>query len=71
MKYGQNFLSHPVKSDMRIYESVCKIATGWGDNYRTGYLVDYSYFKDCYKMIAIDLSKQMLIQKHYSQLNSL
>ena len=29
--------------------------TGQGDDYATGYLLDYPYFK---KLIAIDLSKQ-------------
>ena len=35
-----------------------KIATGQGDDYTTGCLLDYTYFKDSYKMIAVDLSKQ-------------
>ena len=39
-------------------ENIRKIATGQGDDYATGCLLDYSYFKDYYKMIAIDLSKQ-------------
>ena len=35
-----------------------KIATGQGDNYTTGCLLDYLYFKEHDKLIAIDLSKQ-------------
>ena len=35
-----------------------KIATGQGDDYKTGCLLDYPYCKGNYKMIAIDLSKQ-------------
>ena len=31
-----------------------KVATGQGDDYVTGYLLDYSYFKNYYKMIATD-----------------
>ena len=38
-----------------------RIATGQGDDYTTGCLLDYSYFKENYKMIAIDLSKQQVI----------
>ena len=38
-----------------------KIATGQGDDYTTGCLLDYPYFKDSYKMIAIDLSKQQAL----------
>ena len=42
----------------KTYKNIRKIATGQGDNYPTGCLLDYSYFKDHYKLIAIDLSKQ-------------
>ena len=35
-----------------------KNATGQGDDYTTAFLLDYLYFKENYKMIAIDLSKQ-------------
>ena len=38
-----------------------KIATGQGDDSATGCLLDYPYFKDSYKMIAIDLSKQQAL----------
>ena len=34
---------------------------GQEDDYTTGCLLDYSYFKDHYKMIAIDLSKQQAL----------
>ena len=46
------------KKDMRTYENNQKIATGEEDDYATGYLLDYIYFKDYYKMIAIDLNKE-------------
>ena len=35
-----------------------KIATGTGDDYTTGCLLDYQYFRDHYQLIAVDLSKQ-------------
>ena len=38
-----------------------KIATGQRDDYTTGCLLDYSYFADTYKMIAVDLSKQQAL----------
>ena len=44
-----------------INENIRKIATGQGDDYTTGCLLDYSYFKENYKMIAIDLSKQQAL----------
>ena len=39
------------------YENIWKIATGQGDDYTSCCLLDYNYFKNYYKMIAIDLSK--------------
>ena len=55
---GRNFLDQIVKVSLRTYNSIKKIATGQGDDYTTGCLLDYSYFKICNKFIAIDLSKQ-------------
>ena len=46
---------------MRKYDNTRKIATGQADNYITGCLLDYPYFKGYYKMIVIDLSKQQAL----------
>ena len=35
----------------RTYESIRKVTTGQGDDYTTGCLLDYPYFKKNYKMI--------------------
>ena len=43
---------------MGTYSNNTKIATGQGDNYTTGCLLDYPCFKEHYKLIAIDLGKQ-------------
>ena len=40
------------------HENIRKTATGKGDDYTIGCLLDYFYFQDHYKMIAIDSSKQ-------------
>ena len=53
----KKFFYQPVKNDNITYESIRKVATGQV-NYITGCLLDYAYFKNYYKMIAIDLSKQ-------------
>ena len=45
----------------KTYENIRKIVTGQGDDYATGCLLDYSYFKNHYKRIAIDSSKQQAI----------
>ena len=34
------------------------MSTGYGDDYTTGCLLDYTYFKDNYRLTAVDLSKQ-------------
>ena len=41
--------------------NIRKISTGQGDDYTTGCLLDYAYFKNYYKMITIDLSKQQAL----------
>ena len=43
---------------IRKYNQIRKIATGQWDDYTTGCLLDYQYFKDHYQLIAVDLSKQ-------------
>ena len=58
---GRNFFDQPINSMTKTYENIRKIAAGQGDDYTTGCLLDYSYFKENYKMIAIDLSKQQAL----------
>ena len=61
MTDGKIFLDQPAKSDMRTYENIQKIATGQGNDYTTSCLLDYNYFNNYYKIIAIDLSKQQAL----------
>ena len=55
---GSNFFDQPIKNDLKTNDNIRKIATGQGDDYTTGLLLDYPYFKKHYKLIAMDLSKQ-------------
>ena len=57
----RNFFDQPVKDDLITYDNIRKIAIGQGDDYTTGCLLDYPYFKNYYKMIAIVLSKQQAL----------
>ena len=41
-----------------LYDEMRKVSTGYGDDYTTGCLLDYAYFKDNYKLTAVDLSKE-------------
>ena len=61
MIHGRNFFDQPINSMSKTHENIRKIATDKGDDYTTGCLLDYPYFKDHYKMIAIDLSKQQAL----------
>ena len=58
---GENFFDQLVKNNKVTYENIRKIVTGQGDDYTTGCLLDYPFFKDSYKMIAVDLSKQQAL----------
>ena len=58
---GKNFFDQPVKNNKITNESIRKIAAGRGDDYTTGCLLDYAYFRDIYKIIATDLSKQQAL----------
>ena len=55
---GRNFFDQPINNMTKTYKNIRKITAGQGDDYTTGCLLDYSYFKENYKLIAIDLSKQ-------------
>ena len=55
---GRNFYDQPINDSIRKYNEIRKIATGKGDNYATGFLLDYDYFKKNYQLIAVDLSIQ-------------
>ena len=55
---GRSFFDHPIKNDLKTCDNIRKIRAGQGDDYTTGCLLDYPYFKKYYKLIAIDLSNQ-------------
>ena len=57
----ENFFDQPMKDNKVTYENIRKVATGKGDNYTTDCLLDYPYFRDSYKMIALDLSRQQAL----------
>ena len=42
----KNFFEQPRNSGLKTYENIRKTATGQRDDYTTGCLLDYSYFKD-------------------------
>ena len=56
---------------MRRYNNILKIAIGQGDDYTTGCLLDYNYFNNYYKMIAINLNKQQNLDTDPKEYNKL
>ena len=54
---GKNVFDQPINSMTKTDKNIRKVVTGQGDDYTTGCLLDYTYFKKYYKMIAVDLSK--------------
>ena len=56
------FFDLPIKTEEETYEKIIDI--GRNNEYTTGNLLDYNYFKKLYKLIAIDLSKQQVLQEN-------
>ena len=52
----------PIKTEEQAYGKI--IDTSRNNEYTTGNLLDYDYFKKHYKLIAIDLSKQQALQEN-------
>ena len=52
----RNFDDNPIESEK--YRELKKVMIGKGEDYTTGSLLDYNYFKKHYKLVAVDLSKQ-------------
>ena len=55
---GRNFYDQPINNSIKQYDEIRNISTGQGDDYTTGCLLDYSYFRRNYRLTATDLSKQ-------------
>ena len=55
---GRNFYDNPIENDIEKYRELEKVMIGKGEDYTTGSLLDFNYFKKHYKSGAVDLSKQ-------------
>ena len=58
---GRTFFDKLIKNYLKTYDKIRNIVTGQGDDYTSACVLDYNYFKKCYKMITIDLSKQQAL----------
>ena len=57
--------------DLGANDKIRKVITGQGDDYTTGCLLDYPYFKETSKLITIDLSKQQKLDANPKEMHKL
>ena len=57
---GKSFFDLPVKNEEKAYEKIMDMSNN--NDYTTGNLSDFVYFKKNYRLIAIDLSKQIKLK---------
>ena len=55
---GRNCYDQPINDSIKQYDEIRKISTGPGDDYTTGYLLNFAYYEKNYRLIAADVSKQ-------------
>ena len=64
---GENFFDQPIKNNKITYDNIRKIATGKGDDYTTGCLLDYPYFTDTLsKPQALDADPRAIQQINFT-----
>ena len=56
------FFDLPIKTEEEAYEKIIDVSRN--NEYTRGNLLEYDYFKKCHKLIAIDLSKQQVLQEN-------
>ena len=61
---GRNFYDHNISDNFKKHEELRKVMTARGEDYTTGYLLDYYYWKNNYKLICCDLSKQKVLDSN-------
>ena len=55
---GKKFYDQPINDSIKQFDEIRKVSTGQGDDYTTGWLLDFAYFEKKYRLISVDLSKQ-------------
>ena len=54
----ETFMINQLMTQIKQFDENRKMSTGQGDDYATGSLLDFIYFKKNYRLIAADLSKE-------------
>ena len=57
----RNFYDQSINDLIKQYDEIRNISTGQGDDYATGCLLDFSYFEKNYRLVAVDSSKQKVL----------
>ena len=60
----RHFYDQPINDSIKQYDEVRKVTTGLSDDYTTGCLLDFAYFKKTYRLFAADLGKQKTLDAH-------
>ena len=66
---GRNFYDQPINDLIKQYDEVRKVSTGQGDDYTTGRLLNYAYFKVNDRLIAVNVSKQKALEADPREFN--
>ena len=51
----KSFYDQQIDSDIKRYVEIRKSALSQSEGYTDGFLLDYDYIKNCYKLIVVDL----------------
>ena len=65
------YLISQFKNDLKTYDNIIKTANSQGNDCTTWRLPDHSYFKNYYKIISIDLSKQQKIDANPKEIQQI
>ena len=58
---GQNVSDQPIKINLRKHDNIPRLVSDQADNYMACCLLHYNFLNKYYKMIAIYLSKQQVV----------
>ena len=61
---GRNLYDQNISDDFKKYKELRKVMIGRGEDYTTESLLDYGYWKNNYKLICCDLSKQKALESN-------
>ena len=60
---GRSFHDQPIYDFIKQYKEVRKVSTGQGDDYAIRCLLDYAYFKNNYRLLAVDTSEKKALDE--------